>query len=203
MKIERLKGYEDEYLIDELGHIVSIPRNNGNNQFTSYYQINGRLKKNGYVEVSLTKGGVEKYYLLHRLVAKQFIPNPENKPQVNHINGIKHDNKVCNLEWVTAKENKDHQMKVLNGLEVSLKNLEEVNYYKSYCKVELIKGDFMKTFNNTKEASVFLHCDRDRITHAIKHDVPYKGYVIKGYRHSANGELLPSNVEENPVGNGA
>ena len=41
------------------------------------------------------------------------------------------------------------------------------------------------------------------LTYAIKHNVQYKGYVIKGYRHSANGELLPSNVEENPVGNGA
>ena len=67
-----------------------------------------------YVRVSLTHKGKHKEFLIHRLVATSFIPNPENKPQVNHINGIKHCNYVYNLEWVTASENCKHAHE--NGL---------------------------------------------------------------------------------------
>lgn len=58
--------------------------------------------------------GKPKSYLVHRLVAKLFIPNPDNKPDVNHKNGDKHDNSVKNLEWCTKSENEKHAWK--NGL---------------------------------------------------------------------------------------
>ncbi len=65
----------------------------------------------GYLHVGVTLDGVERTMLVHRLVALAFLPNPENKPQVNHKNCRKQDNRLANLEWMTGKENMDHARK--------------------------------------------------------------------------------------------
>lgn len=71
----------------------------------------------GYLVVSLAHNKTKKQGAVHRLIAQTFIPNPENKPCVNHINGIKTDNRVENLEWVTYKENTNHakRIKLINN----------------------------------------------------------------------------------------
>ena len=65
-------------------------------------------KHGGYLRVGLYKNGKEKNCFIHRLVAETFIPNPENKATVNHINEIKTDNRVVNLEWATMNEQVHH-----------------------------------------------------------------------------------------------
>ena len=74
----------------------------------------GKILKNiedykGYLEVGLTKNGKRKQFKIHRLVAEAFIPNPENKPCIDHINTVKSDNRVGNLRWVTYKENSNNE----------------------------------------------------------------------------------------------
>lgn len=70
--------------------------------------LKSNIRGDGYAEVTLIDCKKRKNHNIHVLVAKYFIENPENKPYVNHLNGIKHDNDVSNLEWVTPQENTRH-----------------------------------------------------------------------------------------------
>lgn len=102
---EPIKGYENIYWIDTQGNIY-----NARKQLKTYFT------NTGYECIKLVKDGVRKSPTIHRLVALQFIPNPDNKAEVNHIDGDKSNNHVSNLEWSTSSENKKHALQT--GLKV-------------------------------------------------------------------------------------
>lgn len=99
-----IPGYDDRYLVSNLGHIIG-PRGS-NKPFKS---------RDGYMIATLYNYGNKIRKGVHVLVGLAFIPNPEEKPEINHKNGIRNDNRVENLEWVTRSENNLHRRRVLKG----------------------------------------------------------------------------------------
>ena len=97
MNFERIDGW-DNYVIHPVGTILRIHKNKTT-------ELKHHKMKKGYMRVGLCKNGKKKKFLVHRLLALHFIPNPENKSCVDHINGIKDDNRLENLRWLTNKEN--------------------------------------------------------------------------------------------------
>lgn len=150
-----IKGYEGLYQVSNLGRVRSLDRyiiNKSNKR--QYYNgkiLNGNIRQ-GYLKLTLSKNNSQKTIPIHILVAKTFIPNPESKPEVNHIDGNKANNCVNNLEWVTRSENELHAYK--NGLaKPSLKQKEAVakyareNYSKKVLQYDL-NGNFIKEWNS-------------------------------------------------------
>lgn len=164
-----IKGYEGMYQVSNLGRIKSLARmTSSNNGSTNYLKrenekiLMTRQGNRGYLLAYLTKNSKTKTVRVHRLVAENFIPNPENKPQVNHINGIKTDNRLENLEWNTCQENTQHAVRT--GLKIVTENQKRAaieNILKA-CEKNKVKvmqfdlqGNYIKTWNSILEAKEF------------------------------------------------
>lgn len=165
-----IKGYENIYKISNLGRIKSLKKGG---------LILSLKNASGYINATLKNNNNISYCKVHRLVAQTFIPNPLNKPCVNHIDGNKHNNCVENLEWVTYKENFEHAKK---------HKLWEYN--KPYkCKKIFqfdLNGNYIASFEHAEEAFKKTGvCSRNILRVANKEPFNKKG----NYRKQAGGYI--------------
>lgn len=105
-------GYEGLYQVSSEGRVKNlerkVPHCSGGERIQKERILKPVVRGDGYLKVDLCAGGKRKMFAVHRLVCQAFHENLDNKPQVNHLNEDKKDNRACNLEWCTCKENNNH-----------------------------------------------------------------------------------------------
>lgn len=143
--------------------------------------LKGNKDKDGYIRVNINNVTTS----VHRLVAKAFIPNPENKPQVNHINGIKDDNHLKNLEWATNSENQKHAYRI--GLARPLKSKD--NPYSKTVYVFDKEGILIDTIIGLNEASRKYNLPLGTLADQSKKTLYYKNIIDTEYIFSYNKEI--------------
>ena len=179
-------GYEGIYEVSNLGKVKSVERDikiHINGKLVIHHQkevIMNQVNANGYFHTNLRDGKTRRMKLIHRLVAEAFIPNPENKETINHINGIKTDNRVENLEWATRSENTLHAIRT--GL-ISVNSLKE-RAYKGRIKrrrtILVYKDDnFIGEYSCIKETAQALCIYTSNIHRALQGNGRSLGYVFK------------------------
>ena len=154
-----IKGYEGYYQVSNLGRVKSIERlvrKSTKQYMAKSYILTSALTIHGYYFVALCRNSRCKSKTIHRLMLKAFIPNPKNKKCINHINGIKTDNRLENLEWCTHSENLKHAYKM--GLR------------KNTIGVKLIHNNTTYSFTSLSAASRFLGMNRDYMSIILRNN---------------------------------
>lgn len=160
-------GYEGFYEISDEGIVRTVSRRVPCKGGTR--MVPSRIRKfditSGYYDVALCKQGKMRTFLVHRLVAEAFLPNPENKEMVNHKDGNKRNNSVDNLEWVTRAENDLHAS--VNGLRPD---------WQKHKPVKCVETG--EVFASREAAGRATHMDAASVLHSIQTGKPSKGLTF-------------------------
>ena len=155
-----IKGYEELYQISNMGRVrrkakmVNVGIKNVKKAFKQEMILKPLKLTKGYLGAVLyDKNSKGKTYKIHRLVATAFIPNPNNLPQVNHIDGNKENNNVNNLEWCNQKKNMQHSYKI--GLRRNI--VKPINQYDK-------NGNFIKKWDSIMQAERYLKISNTNIS---------------------------------------
>lgn len=169
-----VKGFEECYEVSSMGRIRS-KRRIRKSKLGSESIVRERIRalcndQDGYLIVSLYDGPHSTTRAVHRLVAEAFIDNPENFPQINHIDGDKHNNKVSNLEWCTNEYNIRHSVAIgkrdyshisqfsIEAVGIKIKNMSTGKIYPSLSALAVTTGqDYSRLwYEFSKQASVYI-----------------------------------------------
>lgn len=182
-----VKGYEGLYMVNNQGQVKGLKKKwNWKHHGKSGVGIKkekllGEYKATtGYRVNTLCKNGKCTQRLVHRLVAETFIPNPKNKKQVNHKNGIRDDNRIENLEWCTQSENTLHAYKELGIVPYGLGKFGKYSN-KSRCVIQMdMNGKIVKKWESASDAVREHGFDSGCITHCCRgQSKSHKGYKWK------------------------
>ena len=187
-------GYEGLYEVSSLGRVRSLDRIDSNNHPLNGVILKPYISNSGYLLVGLYKQQKRDRKLLHRLVAEAFIPNPENKPEIDHINTIKTDNTVflnedgsvnyekTNLRWVTKKENMNNPL-TKTKMQINARKPSKGKYGKKHHRSKPIiqydkEGNFIKEWECANDVERVLGISNKHI-----------GSVCLGKRKSCGGYI--------------
>lgn len=178
--------YEEMYMISNLGQVYSVK---------SGRCLKPKRTRVGYYRIALAHNGKIKNVAIHRLVAMAFIPNPENKPTVNHKNENKTDNRVENLEWMTnaeqnvygtrierVKAHTDYKNRGIDYMQVAAKHdySRQNMCHRRMVDVWTIHGTYLGRFKSQKAAAVFTGVSQGKVSQCVLgQKTSCKGYVFK------------------------
>lgn len=175
---KQIKGFEN-YEISNLGRLRRL---RDDSSFHCYSLISN---KNSYISVCLRFNKTKKYTRIHRLVAEAFISNHKNKPQVNHINFDKTDNRVENLEWVTNKENIQHAIKSKPHMIDKMVKHNQTKRHKKIVQIDIETNEMIGWFDNAKIAQRITGVCSKNILQVASKEEWKPGYIRKqagGYK---------------------
>ena len=178
-----IEGYEGLYEVSNTGRVRSIDRYDSRNHFRRGRILKLSYDTVGYLIVGLHSNGKKKTYLVHRLVAPAFIPNPDNLPQVNHRDEDKTNNRVENLEWCDSKYNLSYGTRNIRIRETLIKN----GYWSSLSKEEKEerRKEYMKKYDEENRERRMKYFQDYREKHKEKKKEYYEKNKekIKEYHH--------------------
>lgn len=189
-----IKGYTN-YMVSNLGNVKSLNYNHTGKEKILKYKID----KYGYYLVCLYKKGVKKFHTIHRLVAEAFIPNPDNKPCIDHINTDKTENRIDNLRWVTSKENnnnpltKTHRSDSLKGQKNYMFSKFGKEHHNSKEILQFsLHGEFIKKWDSQADIERELLIKQSSISECCKNKRKTSGGYKWGYEYDY--ERIPFKV---------
>lgn len=164
-----IKEYEGLYQVSNLGRVKSL-----NYKRMGKEKILKSTKRNNYPFVVLCKDGSPQNYYIHRLVAQAFIPNPDNKPCIDHINTDRTDNRVENLRWCTQKENCNNPITIEKKSGENNPNIKPIIQFSK-------DGEFMQKWNCIASVERELNIPHSNIIKVINGDRRTAGEYKWGY----------------------